>query len=274
MGACLFLAGCSTPPKTNVSTNPDSSKLAVSSGTTTGAPNNLEATSREKVAANVSTVQTDSTNGKRLSTKFDTSTIEKAASTGSITVIQKPLYVERGVFVERQNAHASKGLTEWFFHCYPEFEYKTESNPFSPNKITLTITKVKLTISCPVTVRVGRNDQATIDHENGHVQLVRQVYSEAASAASEAARKILGKQYVGNGATSDEATSDALGQAGQEIGKNYTARTVLVANELSKNFDDITNHGNSKIPVQEAIKQSNERYLKAKSKTKPVANNG
>jgi hypothetical protein len=120
--------------------------------------------------------------------------------------------------------------------------------------VTVTITKVKLTISCPVTVRVGNTMHAkTTEHEDGHVQLVKQVYDTAEPIAREAAKEVLGKQFHGKGANADEAIVDAVDQAGRKIGKYYNDRTVLVANELSTNFDDITNHGNSPISVKQAI---------------------
>lgn len=201
-------------------------------------------------------------------TESNTNEVQKSTSSKTsdpIQVIKKPLYIQKGVFIEKQNLHAFKGLTEWVFHCYPEFKYNVESNPFSPNQVTVTITKVKLTISCPVTVRVGNSQHAkTVEHEDGHVQLVKQVYDTAEPIAREAAREVLGKQFHGKGANSDEALVDALDQAGRQIGKYYNDRTVLVANELSTNFDDITNHGNSPISVQQAILLSTKKHSGAK----------
>jgi hypothetical protein len=109
-------------------------------------------------------------------------------------------------------------------------------------------------------VRVGNSNGPTIAHENGHVQIVRQIYAKAAPAANEACMKVIGKEFKGKGADTHEATVDALDQAGREVCKYYTDRTVLVVNELSKNYDDITQHGNAKISAQEAIKIVTEKY--------------
>lgn len=182
----------------------------------------------------------------------------------AVVIVQKPIYVQNGTFVERQNAHSSRGLTEWFFHCYPEFKYTASSKPFAPNKVTITITKVTLTITCPITVRVGK-DQAkqTIEHENGHVEIVKQIYANAGSVAKEACKSVIGKQFSAEGANSAEATSNAIDLVAREVCKKYTEKTVLIANELSKNFDHITNHGYAKIPVPDAIKLAKERFEKS-----------
>ncbi len=181
----------------------------------------------------------------------------------AVVVVQKPIYVQHGTFVENQNAHSSKGLTEWFFHCYPEFKFNVLTKPFAPNQVTIAITKVTLTISCPITVRVGKGDKPTVDHENGHVEIVKQIYADAGAVAKEACTAIIGKQFSAEGANKDEATAGAIDLAGREVCKHYTEKTVLVANELSKNYDEITQHGNAKISVSDAIKLSRERYEKS-----------
>ncbi len=183
----------------------------------------------------------------------------------AVVVVQKPIYIERGDFIEKQNAHSSRGLTEWFFHCYPEFLYTVAPKPLAPNEVTITITKVTLTISCPVTVRVGKNAdrKQTEDHENGHVEIVKEIYANAGSFAKEASTSAIGKQFSATGTSTAEATTAAIDLAARDVCKKYTEKTVLVVNEVSKNYDDITRHGYAKIPVPEAIKLAKERYEKS-----------
>lgn len=181
----------------------------------------------------------------------------------AVVIVQKPLYIQRGTFVEKQNAHSSKGLTEWFFHCYPEFKYNESAESFKPGEVTITITKATLTITCPVTVRVGKADKQTVDHENGHVEIVKQIYANAGIAAKDACKSVIGKQFSAKGADSAEATANAIDLAARAVCKRYTEKTVFVVNELSKNYDDITQHGNAEIPVPDAIKSAKERYEKS-----------
>ncbi len=207
---------------------------------------------REQNGAHASRVlETDSPNSEPV--KSATSNAD-----APIKIIQKPFYVAKGSFIEKQNS--SKGLTEWFFHCYPEFKYETIKNPLEPNTVTLTIEKVTLTISCPVTVRVGNLSKATAEHEDGHVQIVKQVYATADAAARTACQKAIGKQFKGTGSNTEAATEDALDRAGQEICKKYTDSTTRVVNEISSNYDEITQHGNAKVPVDEAIKLAKKKY--------------
>jgi hypothetical protein len=178
----------------------------------------------------------------------------------TVVIVKKPLYVQHGTFVENQNAHSSKGLTEWFFHCYPEFKYSVSSKPLAPNEVTIAITKVTLTISCPITVRIGRQEKLTIDHENGHVEIVKEIYADAGKAAKKACTSIIGKQFSAKGENAADATAGAVDLAAQEVCRHYTEKTVSVANELSKNYDEITQHGHAKIPIPQAIQLSKEKF--------------
>lgn len=178
----------------------------------------------------------------------------------AVQVVQKPLYMQQGAFVERQNTHSSRGLTEWYFHCYPHFDYAVTTNPFKPNQVSLQIKKVTLTISCPVTVRIGKQEKSTIDHENGHVQIVKDIYQNAGSAAKEACLRVIGSQFDGTGNDKNEATADAIDQASRAVCKYYTGKTVVVVNAISANYDEITQHGNNKIPIPDAIKLATKKY--------------
>ncbi|CAN5664905.1 hypothetical protein BH10CYA1_BH10CYA1_52080 [soil metagenome] len=180
----------------------------------------------------------------------------------AVVVVQKPINVQHGTFVENQNAHSSRGLTEWFFHCYPEFLYNLSTRLSNHNiEATIKITKVTLTISCPVTIRIGADpDKKTFEHENGHLQIVKQIYATADDVAKEACQPIIGKQFIAEGVDVHEATANAIDQAARELCKNYTDRTVVLANELSKNYDEISQHGYSKIDVPRAIELSEQKY--------------
>lgn len=223
---------------------------------------------REPNGAHASRVLDQDTHGAHASRVLETDSpnsepVKPATSNAEapVKIIQKPFYVAKGSFIEKQNS--SKGLTEWFFHCYPEFKYETIKDPLEPKNVTLTIKKVTLTISCPVTVRVGNLSKATAEHEDGHVQIVKQVYATADAPARTACQKAIGKQFKGTGSNTVAATEDALDRAGQEICKEYTDNTTRVVNEISSIYDEITQHGNAKVPVDKAIQQATKKYTRS-----------
>ncbi len=178
----------------------------------------------------------------------------------AVIIVKKPAYIQHGTFVEYVNVHSSKGITDWFFHCYPKFLYNLDSTTISDKtRVVLTITKVTLTISLPITMRVGQQaDKKTLEHENGHVQIVMQTYEKAQDAAREASEPVIGLQFEGEGADADEAVADALDKAARQVSQNYRKKTVDVANKLSSQFDEITKHGQAKISVPDALKKSYE----------------
>jgi hypothetical protein len=182
----------------------------------------------------------------------------------AVIIIKKPPYIQHGTFVEYVNVHSSQGITDWFFHCYPQFLYNLDSTTISDKtRVVITITKVTLTISLPITMRVGQlADKKTLEHEKGHVDIVMQIYEKAQAAALEASEPAIGLRFEGEGANAEEALADALDKAARQVCQNYRKKTVDEANELSSQFDEITKHGLAKISVPEAIKQSYETYKK------------
>jgi hypothetical protein len=181
----------------------------------------------------------------------------------AVIIVKKPAYIQHGTFVEYVNVHSSKGITDWFFHCYPKFLYNLDSTTISDKtRVVITITKVTLTISLPITIRVGQQaDKKTLEHENGHVDIVMQTYEKAQDAAREASEPVIGLRFEGEGADADEAVANALDKAARQVSQNYRKKTVDVANELSRNFDEITKHGTAKISVPDALKKSYESLI-------------
>jgi len=184
----------------------------------------------------------------------------------AVTIVKKPAYVQQGAFIEDRNIQ--RGITDWFFHCYPNLDYELESTKTAEKTtVTILIKKITLTISLPITVRIGKlGGKNTQDHENGHVQIVKQVYENAEDVAREACEPVIGERFEGTGANKEDAVADASDKACQQVCKLYREKTVDVGNALSKNFDDITSHGRAAISVKEAIRLSYEKYKRAQMK--------
>ncbi len=184
--------------------------------------------------------------------------------TSAVTIVKKPVYVQRGPFIDYSNMQTSRGVTDWTFHCYPNVDYELESTKTDEQTTaTILIKKITLTISLPITIRLGKlAGKNTQDHENGHVQIVKQIYEKAEDVAREACEPAIGVSFEGTGANREDAVADAIDKACQQICRLYRAKTVDVVNAVSKNFDDITSHGRAGITVTEAIRLSYDKYKK------------
>lgn len=189
----------------------------------------------------------------------------KTVSPDDIIVDKKELSIERGGFVERRNRISNHAITEWMFHCYPSFTFEKEVSAGYPRtKVSITISKIKLTISCPVAMRTGGNSsQNLIEHEEGHFSLVKRVYERADEEARAACQKLIGEKFQGEGESEDDAINAATDKASRRLCALYTARTVAFANELSENFDQITEHGASQKPVPQALAETWAKFKKA-----------
>ena len=185
----------------------------------------------------------------------------------AVTIVKKPVYIQQVPFIDYGNMQSSRGVTDWTFHCYPNVDYELE-NTKADEKITATILikKITLTISLPITIRLGKlTGKKTQNHENGHVQIVKQIYEKAEDAAREACEPAIGVRFEGTGTSREDAVADAIDKACQKVCRLYREKTVDVANAVSKNFDDITSHGRTEITVTEAIRQSYDKYKKEKT---------
>ncbi len=180
----------------------------------------------------------------------------------AVTIVKKPAYIERGKFIDYNNLQSSRGITDWNFHCYPNVDYDLESTKTTEKTtVTILIKKITLTISLPITVRLGKlAGKKALDHENGHIQIVKQIYEKAEDIARESCEPAIGVRFEGTGANKEDAVADAIDKACQQVCRLYREKTVNVGNALSKNFDDITSHGRAAIPVTEAIRLSYEKY--------------
>jgi hypothetical protein len=179
----------------------------------------------------------------------------------AVTIVKKPAYIQHGTFVEYQNTHSTRGITEWMFHCYPDLKYNEIERSLLTNKtkVVIEVTKITLTIALPITIRLGQlASKKSVDHENGHVEIITQIYEKAQEAAREACEPIIGMRFEGEGANVEDAIASAVDKASQLACSNYKEKTVVIGNKLSQKYDEITRHGEEKISVPDAVKKSYE----------------
>lgn len=182
----------------------------------------------------------------------------------AVTIIAKPLYLQKRTLVRPQEARNHIAYTEWFFHCYPQFEYKLVANTPTSNgiKATIVVKKVVLTISLPITIRMPAKIKAEdVEHEQGHLQICTDVYKKGEEMARIAAESVIDKKFVGQADTISGATTVAVNQATMQIGEIYRHGTVDEVNFVSASYDKLTEAG---TPIQAAIRQSFALYLKSK----------
>jgi hypothetical protein len=196
--------------------------------------------------------------------QLSTAHIDRKAA---VTIVKKPAYIQHGTFVEYQNTHSTRGITEWTFHCYPDITYNEIEHSLETNKtkVVIEVTKITLIISLPMTIRLGQlASKKSVDHENGHVEIITQIYAKAEDAAREACEPIIGMRFDGEGANVEEAIAAAVDKASQQACNSYKEKTVVVGNKISQKYDEITGHGAAKTSVQDAIKRSYELYMRPK----------
>lgn len=180
-----------------------------------------------------------------------------ACSSPHITVEQLPVALTSAE-VPAGSIPRHDALTRWFFHCEPTFEYDVVPNG-DPKAVTVQIRGVKMKIGLSVIEHLPKGtNQKLLDHEQGHVEICRRVYSSARQHAEACCQNIMGKQFTGFGSEPRKATETALGEAAGTLCSQYTRLTADVANDVSEDYDTISAHGradeNPLITVDKAFK--------------------
>jgi hypothetical protein len=170
-----------------------------------------------------------------------------------------------------QGNKCGRAYTYWCFMCTPEFRGNTEVTKSKDGKWLCKFcpTSAKVVLSLPLTVWVpfGVSDKLML-HEYGHCKMCKTVYENADQIARQLAQDILNAKFVGGGDTRDDASFDAVKNAGDEFSQRYTKKTQLVADEVATIYDRITNHGMNDVPEETAIKQGFDEYYALKQRKK------
>jgi hypothetical protein len=134
------------------------------------------------------------------------------------------------------------------------FDSETLSRKKTPTgfEAAVQVTSLSATISMTITLWIPKDaPQFLKDHEEGHRQIVEQVYATAEKAALAAAKNVSGKTFSGTGKTAALAERDALEQARKMIVDDYTEHACHVWSRVNDIYDDLTDHAKNSAPTNE-----------------------
>jgi hypothetical protein len=175
----------------------------------------------------------------------------------AVTVIAKPIFLQKGSAIKLKRTSNHVAYTEWFYHCYPKIDYELVRIERLQNRVNVTVLvkKVEVTLSLPITVRTPPNvTLKTLDHEQGHLQICTDIYNKAGEAARKAAESIVDQKFSGEADTEPGAITDAVNKAKIKVAELYFHDIVDQANIVSHSYDELTEHGKSvQVAIQKAF---------------------
>jgi hypothetical protein len=116
---------------------------------------------------------------------------------------------------------------------------------------------VKMTLRLRITVWLPTNANTKIrNHEEGHRQIAEQFYKDAGAIAKQLAEEMVGKTVVGHGRDTNQASSDALKKASNDVGNQYLAATDAPCFKAQQIYDRLTAHGTNVMREEVAAQQA------------------
>lgn len=174
-------------------------------------------------------------------------TLCSCTSSKPVTLAKQPLKVERITFDPKGDLSEipisgdEGAVTVWSFGCKTDFEFDIVEKTFlskSDYMVTIKIKKCRVELSAPVKVylpeKAGRE---LIEHEEGHVEICRRIYSDADKQALIAASQVIEKDYQASGPTIEAACQKAVEQASLAISETYHDRASVSVNRISEIYD-------------------------------------
>lgn len=144
------------------------------------------------------------------------------------------------------------GDTDWFFRCHPDFHYERLQS--APNEARLKIDSVRMDIGLNIIqVLPEKRTKKLEQHENGHEQICRMLYADAEKHAKAACEAALGQTFTATGSSDGEAVDKAIEQCSKFICNRYIENTGNIADRVSAEYDNITQHGFNPMPEKKAI---------------------
>lgn len=164
-----------------------------------------------------------------------------------VNIDRKPATVERKFLDKAQveqliKEEGREAHTDWVFACESDLGFHIESKDVSPGyaKVDLKITQVNLKLSLPIVVWIEKDARPyVVSHEDGHVEICKRIYDNAEKAARLSADGVLGRTFMGQGDTLDQACKQALNLAVAELHESYHKQTLESANRISEAYDHL-----------------------------------
>jgi hypothetical protein len=122
---------------------------------------------------------------------------------------------------------------------------------------SINVDTVRMTLRLRITVWLPSNSNAKIrNHEEGHRQIAEQFYKQADTIARQLADAMMGRTLVGYGRNTDQASSDALKKASNDLGNQYLAETDVPCFKAQQIYDRLTAHGTNALGEDAAVKRA------------------
>jgi hypothetical protein len=117
------------------------------------------------------------------------------------------------------------------------------------------INRIKVTLQLNITTWLPNNpQQRTVEHEEGHRQILEYYYRNAEGIARRIAEPHFGKTIDLSGADLRQLLSAAIDKIAEEITVEYKRQMPVESTQAR--YDDITEHGRKEIPVPDAVAQA------------------
>jgi hypothetical protein len=147
-------------------------------------------------------------------------------------------------------------LTQANFSCavdldYSVVEHRTENGRAA---VSLKIAGVSMTLRLQTIVWLPNQAPADlVRHEHGHEQIGARLLEQGKGIAEPIAKALEGRVVSGSGVTPDDAEQAATRSVVDAICSAYLKVIGERANRLNAEYDRLTDHGRSKVNVDEAV---------------------
>lgn len=206
--------------------------------------------------------------GRRILPALICLTVSSCASSqwNEDTVVQKdPLTLEKIMF-DPKDVHQTpvqidrEGETQWKFQCIPQLEYDVvamRTKPDGTHVALLEMKKAKLHLSLPVKTWLPNNARKVlVEHENGHVKILQQVYDHAEEAARIASQAVINSVFQGEDRDDLKAKERAVDNATAVILSEYRRYTSHVVDRVSTRYDEFSDNCAYTIPSETLVKEA------------------
>lgn len=199
-----------------------------------------------------------------------------AARRAAVTVTKNPPSVEEREFVNRTKlppdirraVQAHQAWADSQFLLRPEIKDALQDQQKVLRRVRATFRIESVAVALDMKTTLWLPPQASKklrDHEEGHRRISERFYETAEAKARQAAEKLVGVVYPGEGHTLEEARQAALESAGRDLVQTHFAQTQWASGRVHELYDKLTRHStNTDLSEEEAIRRAFEQYEQEK----------